>query len=121
MIQVNPRYVRGKPMLRSSELREACKYCVKLHNYYIHNYKMCDDIMVQYKEHHFLVRDDIFVVSFSDLYDLFSSFHSSLIALLKSGICLISRSFIHFLTLKLHPIGDKKEVRHRYFRRIKQV
>jgi hypothetical protein len=59
-------------MLRSSELREACKYCVKLHNYYIHNYKMCDDIMVQYKEHHFLVRDDIFVVSFSDLYDLFT-------------------------------------------------
>jgi hypothetical protein len=57
-------------MLRSSELREAGKYCVEHHNYYIHNYKMCDDIMVQYKEYHFLLSDDIFVISFSDLYDL---------------------------------------------------
>jgi hypothetical protein len=31
---------------------------------------MCDDIMVQYKEYHFLLSDDIFVISFSDLYDL---------------------------------------------------
>jgi hypothetical protein len=59
-------------MLRADQLREAGQYCVELHNYYIQNYKMCDDIMVQYKEQHFLVSDDIFVISFSDLYDLFT-------------------------------------------------
>jgi hypothetical protein len=59
-------------MLRADQLREAGQYCVELHNYYIQNYKTCDDIMVQYKEQHFLVSGDIFVISFSDLYDLFT-------------------------------------------------
>jgi hypothetical protein len=57
-------------MLR--QLREARQYCVELHKYYIHNYKTCEDIMVQYKEDNFLVSDDIFVITFSNLYDLFT-------------------------------------------------
>jgi hypothetical protein len=59
-------------MLHYSKLREAGQYCVKFHNYYINNYKMNDDIVVEYKEHHFLVSDDIFSVSFSNMYDIFT-------------------------------------------------
>ena len=58
-------------MLTSSELRAAGQYCVDLHNYYINNYKMLDGILVEYKEHHFLQTDGIFLVTFGDLYDLF--------------------------------------------------
>jgi hypothetical protein len=50
MIYVNPKYVRGRPMLRVEQLREEDQYCVELHNYYIKNYKASDDIMIQYKE-----------------------------------------------------------------------
>jgi hypothetical protein len=32
---------------------------------------MSDNIVVEYKKHHFVLADDIFVVSFSDLYDIF--------------------------------------------------
>jgi hypothetical protein len=50
---INPKYVKEKPKLRSSELREAGQYCVELHNYYIDNYKTSDNIIVEYKQHHF--------------------------------------------------------------------
>jgi hypothetical protein len=33
---------------------------------------MDEDIIVRFKDRHFLVGDDIFVISFSDLYDLFN-------------------------------------------------
>jgi hypothetical protein len=63
MTWVNLKYVRGKPMLTTDQLCEAGQYCVKLHHYYNQNYKTDEDIMVQYKEH---------VITFSDLYDLFT-------------------------------------------------
>jgi hypothetical protein len=33
---------------------------------------MGQDIIVQFKDHHFLVGDGSFVITFSDLYDLFT-------------------------------------------------
>jgi hypothetical protein len=48
------------------------KYCIELHNYYINNYHKVQDIIVVYKNRHFLVGDDIFLISWSDLYDLFN-------------------------------------------------
>jgi hypothetical protein len=48
---------------------------VELHNYYIQNYMMGQDIIVQFKNRHFLVSDGIFVVTFCDLYDLSTSTH----------------------------------------------
>jgi hypothetical protein len=45
---------------------------VKLHIYYINNYKSGQDIIVSYKDHYFLVGDSFVLISFSDLYDLFN-------------------------------------------------
>jgi hypothetical protein len=72
MMQANPKYVRESPMLTADQLYEAGQYCVELHNYYIKNSKSGEDIIVQFKDHHFLLGDDIFVITFSDLYDLFT-------------------------------------------------
>jgi hypothetical protein len=71
MTTINLKYVKGKSMSRSSVLCQASQYCLELHNYYINNYKMSDNIVVEYKKPHFVLADDIFVVSFSDLYDIF--------------------------------------------------
>jgi hypothetical protein len=65
-------FVLGRPMLTVDVLHSAGKPCVELHNYYINNYKLGQDIIVAYKDHHFLVGDNIFLISFSDLYDLFN-------------------------------------------------
>jgi hypothetical protein len=62
----------GTPMLTVDVLHKVGQPCVNLHNYYINNYKSCQDIMVLYKDHHFLVGDDVFVIAFSNLYDLFN-------------------------------------------------
>ena len=44
-----------------------------LHHYYMNNYKTITDIVMAYKKHHFLLASEgIFIVSFSDLYDLFT-------------------------------------------------
>jgi hypothetical protein len=72
MTNVNPKYVMGQSMLTVDQLREPGQYCIDLHNYYIQNYKMGQDIIVQFKDHHFLVGDNIFVITFPDLYDLFN-------------------------------------------------
>jgi hypothetical protein len=72
MMNANPKYVRGHPMLTVEQLCEAGQYCVELHNYYIQNYKTGQEIIVQLKDHHFLVGDNIFVVTFNNLYDLFN-------------------------------------------------
>jgi hypothetical protein len=72
MMQANPKYEKGKPMLTVDQLRIAGWYCADFHNYYIQNYKMGEDIMVQFKDRYFLLGDDIFVVTFFDLYDLFT-------------------------------------------------
>jgi hypothetical protein len=71
MTHINSKYVKGKVMLRSRELHEVGQYCIELHNYYINNYKTSNNIVVKYKHHHFLLTDNIFIISFSDLYDLF--------------------------------------------------
>jgi hypothetical protein len=62
----------GTPMLTVDVLHKAGQPCVNLHNYYINNYRSCQDIMVLYKDRHFLVGDDVFVIAFSNLYDLFN-------------------------------------------------
>jgi hypothetical protein len=72
MMQINPKIIMGRPMLIVNALHKAGKPCVELHNYYINNYKLGQDIIVSYKDHHFLVGDDIFLISWSDLYDLFN-------------------------------------------------
>jgi hypothetical protein len=59
-------------MLTVNALYKAGQPCVELHNYYINNYKLDQDIIVSYKDHHFLVGDGFFLISFSDLYDLFN-------------------------------------------------
>jgi hypothetical protein len=70
MTQANPKFVLGKPMLTVDTLHKASQPCVELHNYYMNNYKLDQDIMVSYKDRHFLVGDNFFLISCSDLYDL---------------------------------------------------
>jgi hypothetical protein len=62
----------GKPMLTVNALKQADKSCVELHNYYIINYKKGQDIIASFKEGHFLVGNNIFLISWSDLFDLFN-------------------------------------------------
>jgi hypothetical protein len=59
-------------MLTVDALHKEGKPCVELQNYYINNYKSDQDIIVSYKDHHFLVGDGIFLISWFDLYDLFN-------------------------------------------------
>jgi hypothetical protein len=62
----------GKLMLTVDVLHKVGQPCVNLHNYYINNYKSGQDIIVLYKNRHFLVGDDFFLISSSNLYDLFN-------------------------------------------------
>jgi hypothetical protein len=71
MMQANPKYVVDQPMLTPDQLCEAGQHCIDLHNYYIRNYKTGKDIIVSFKDHHFLVGDNVFVITFSDLYNFF--------------------------------------------------
>jgi hypothetical protein len=59
-------------MLTIDALHKAVQPCDDLHNYYINNYKSSQHIIVSYKDHHCLVGDGFFLISFSDLYDLFN-------------------------------------------------
>jgi hypothetical protein len=61
-------------MLTVNQLRQVGKHWVELHNYYIQNYKMNQDIIVQYNDSYFLVGDDIFVNTLYNLYDLSNLF-----------------------------------------------
>jgi hypothetical protein len=72
MTLASPEFVMGRPLLTINVLHKASKPCVKLHNYYINNYKLGQEIIVAYKDRRFLVGDDIFLISWSDLYDLFN-------------------------------------------------
>jgi hypothetical protein len=65
-------FVMGKLMLPVDALKQAGKSCVELNNYYINNYKKGQDIIALLKEDHFLVGNCIFLISWSDLYDLFN-------------------------------------------------
>jgi hypothetical protein len=72
MTHANSKFQMGKPMLTVSTLKEAGKSCVVLHNYYINNYKKCQHIIGGLKEKHLMVGEGIFLISWSDLYDLFT-------------------------------------------------
>jgi hypothetical protein len=72
LTQANPKFVMGKPMLIVDTLHKAGQPCVDLHNYYINNYNLGQDIILSYKDHHFLMGDGFFVISFFNLYDLFN-------------------------------------------------
>jgi hypothetical protein len=72
MMHANLKFQMGKPMLIVDTLKEADKSCVILHNYYINNYKKHQHILGEFKEKHFLVGEGIFLISWSDLYDLFT-------------------------------------------------
>jgi hypothetical protein len=72
MTQANSKFVIGKPMLTIDALKQVGKSCVELHNDYINNYKKGQDIIASYKEEHFLVGNDIFLISWSNLYELFN-------------------------------------------------
>jgi hypothetical protein len=45
---------------------------VELHNYYILNWKKINVIVVKYRQSHFLTDNGAFIISLSDLYDLFN-------------------------------------------------
>jgi hypothetical protein len=70
MMHANPKFQMGKPMLTVITLKEAGKYCVVLHNYYINNYKRRQHIIGGFKEKHFLVGEGIVLISRFNLYDL---------------------------------------------------
>jgi hypothetical protein len=52
-----------RPMLTVDALKLAGKSCVELHNYYINNYHKAQDIIVLYKDRHFLMGDGVFLIS----------------------------------------------------------
>jgi hypothetical protein len=72
MTQANPKFIMDKPMLTVDVLHKVSQPCVEIHNYYINNYKSGQDIIVSYKDRHFLVGDGFFLISFYDLYNLFN-------------------------------------------------
>jgi hypothetical protein len=72
MAQAILKFIIHQSMLIADELRKVGQPCIDLHNYYIQNYQKGLDIIVSYKDHHFLMDDDIFIITFSDLYDLFN-------------------------------------------------
>jgi hypothetical protein len=72
MMHANQKFQMGKPILNVGTLKEAGKSCVILHNYYINNYKKHQYIIGGFKEKHFLLGGSIFLISWSDLYDLFT-------------------------------------------------
>jgi hypothetical protein len=72
MTFINPKFEKEKHMLNANELCKAGRFCVELHNYYILNWKKIDVIVVKYRQSHFLTDDSVFIISLSDLYDLFN-------------------------------------------------
>jgi hypothetical protein len=72
MMHANLKFQMGKPMLTINTLKEAGKSCVVLHDNYINNYKKRQHIIGGFKENHFLVGEGIFLISWSNLYDLFT-------------------------------------------------
>jgi hypothetical protein len=72
MTSAYPNFEKEKRMLNANELCKAGQFCVELHNYYILNWKKIDVIVVKYKQSHFLMDDSVFIISLSDLYDMFN-------------------------------------------------
>jgi hypothetical protein len=72
MTSANPKFEKGKRMLNANKLCKAGQFCVELYNYYILNWKKIDVIVVKYRQSHFLTGNGVFIISLSDLYDLFN-------------------------------------------------
>jgi hypothetical protein len=72
MMQANLKFVMGQPMLTADELDKVGQACKDLHKYYTQNYESSLGILGSYKDRHFLVGDDIFMITFSNLNDLFN-------------------------------------------------
>jgi hypothetical protein len=72
MASANLKFEKGKQMLNANKLCKAGQFYVELHNYYILNWKKIDVIVVKYRQSHFLTDDGVFIISLSDLYDLFN-------------------------------------------------
>jgi hypothetical protein len=72
MMSTNPKFEKGKQMVNANELCKAGQFCVELHNYYILNWKKINVIVVKYRHSHFLMDNGVFIISLSDLYDLFN-------------------------------------------------
>jgi hypothetical protein len=72
MISASPKFEKEKRMLNANELCKAGRFCVELHNYYILNWKKIDIIVVKYRQSHFLTDDGVFIISLSDMYDMFN-------------------------------------------------
>jgi hypothetical protein len=72
MTSANSKFEKEKQMLNANELCKAGRFCVELHNYYILNWKKIDVIIVKYRHSHFLMDDSLFIISLSDLYNLFN-------------------------------------------------
>jgi hypothetical protein len=72
LTHANAKFQMGKPMLTIDTLKEVDKSCAVLHNYYINNYKNHQHIIGGFKEKHFLMGEGIFLISWSDLYDLYT-------------------------------------------------
>jgi hypothetical protein len=72
MTSAHPKFEKGKRMLNDNELCKAGRFLVELHNYYILNWKKIGDIVVKYRQSHFLTNDGVLIISLSDQYDLFN-------------------------------------------------
>jgi hypothetical protein len=72
MTHVNPKYTAKKAMLSSTDHHRVGQCCVDLHNFCINNHKTLNSIMVEYRKQHLLQTDNIFLISFGDLYDFFN-------------------------------------------------
>jgi hypothetical protein len=72
MTSASPKFKKGKQILNANELCKVGQFCVELHNHYILNWKKIDVIVVKYRQSHFLTDNGVFIISLSDLYDLFN-------------------------------------------------
>jgi hypothetical protein len=72
MTSAHPNFEKKRWMLNANELCKASQFCVEFHNYYILNWKNIDVIVVKYEQSHFLTDDGVFIISLSDLYDMFN-------------------------------------------------
>jgi hypothetical protein len=72
MTSAHPKFQKEKRVLNANEVCKAGQFCVELHNYYILNWKKIDVIVVKYRRGYFLMDEGVFIISLSDLCDLFN-------------------------------------------------
>jgi hypothetical protein len=59
-------------MLTVDALKQVGKSFVEVHNYHINNCKKGQNIIASFMEEHFLVGNNIFLISWFNLYELFN-------------------------------------------------